>query len=126
MDAGIVVPTVFFIALTAMVVTYILNQARTRRLLIERGTAGESYAAVLAAEGRLRTLSALRWGLVTAGFALGLIVADALGHRPFHGVPGGGEGVVFLGIALGFLAYYALTRREDPAAGPAHTAAPAV
>jgi hypothetical protein len=126
MDAGIAVPTVFFIALTAMVVTYILNQARTRRLLIERGTAGESYAAVLAAEGRLRTLSALRWGLATAGLALGLIVADALGHRSFNDSPGVGEGVILLGVALGLLAYYALTRREGPAAGPTHTPVPAL
>ncbi|HEX8386738.1 MAG TPA: hypothetical protein VF576_11170 [Rubricoccaceae bacterium] len=116
MDEGVVVPTVLFLAVTTMVVTYILAQARTRRLLVERGTAGESYAAVLTAEARLRTLSALRWGLTVAGLALGLIVADALGHRPFDDAPGGGEGIVLLGVALGLLAYYALTRQERPPA----------
>ncbi len=119
MDEAIAIPAIVFFSIAATIIVYVLSHARTRRLLIERGLMDERYSAVLAAEARLRTLSALRWGLVTAGFALGLILADALGFGLFSGPPGGGEGLVSLGVALGSVAYYFVARRETfPAGAP--------
>lgn len=110
--AGELVPITLFLVTAAVVIVGILSRARNRRLLIERGLMDERYSAVLAAEARLRTHSALRWGLVLGGFSLGLIIADTLGAEPFLGPPGTGEGAVLLGAALGFLAYYLVARKE--------------
>ncbi len=111
MDSGLLVPTVLFLAVAATLITLILSGARTRRMLVERGFMDGRYSEVLSAEARIRTFSALKWGLVLAGFAVGLVIADLanlLGDEP----QASGFGIVILGAASGFLAYWRLMRNE--------------
>lgn len=117
MNESLVVPVVRFLALAATFITFILSAARSRRLLVERGFMDGRYAEVLAAESRVRTRGALKWGLVLAGFAAGLVVADLL--RLLGGSPqAAGLGIVVLGAAAGFLAYWRVARREPLDAPP--------
>ncbi len=115
----ILVPIFLFAAIAATFITLIVSRAQTRRLMIERGVFGADYAAVLAAESRMRTLSGLKWGLVLGGIGLGLVLLTLLGLGDSEDLSAAAFGLVVLGAAAGFLGYYLITRKESlPLAGP--------
>ena len=105
------VPIFLFVAIAAVLIVPVVMRAQTRRLMIERGLFGPDYAAVLGAEARMRTLAALKWGLVLGGVGLGLVLLPLFGlddDKPSAAA----FGLVVLGAAGGFLGYYLLSRKE--------------
>ncbi|WP_420455735.1 alpha/beta fold hydrolase [Rubrivirga sp.] len=96
------------LSVAAVIIAFIWSKGATRRRLIDQGMLNEGYALALDAEARAARWTALRWGLVLAGFGAALVVSGALGLDGQGAAP---WGLAALGAALGYVAYFFASAR---------------
>ncbi len=121
-DTGTVVPIAFLlsVAFTLVGLTKTISDGRTRRRLIDAGTAPELARVIAGAPKEDPGLFAtLKWGIVTGTVGLGLIVVQFLPYRPDEPIV---LGLLLVFTALGLLGYYASARRLLRATRSAGTA----
>ena len=109
MDPGIVAAIIIGIIFTGTVsiINAFLNY-KLKRKLIESGQVNDTSINILGEqeEGRY---SALKWGLVVLFGGLGLVILEFIPHHVNSPFP---YGLVSSFVALGFLIYYFLVRKE--------------
>ncbi len=96
------------LSVAAVIIAFIWSKGATRRRLIDQGMLNEGYALVLDAEARAARWTALRWGLVLAGFGAALVLVEALG---LDGQGAAAWGFPALGAALGYVVYFFASSR---------------
>ena len=86
-----------------------IAEARTRKQLLEANVTPEYAAAIMAPIGGGDLAGSLKWGIVTTGVAIALMVASYLevDDSAF------GLGIVLLGAGLGLLTFYSIAKRQQ-------------
>jgi len=106
---GELVPIIAIISVfgsTILFVTTLTNYSLKRKL-IDKNMVNEDTAKIFKKETGKQ--SALKWGLIVLFGGIGLIIIDALRLDGDEAMPYGIEAVC---IAIGFLSYYAIARKE--------------
>ena len=97
------VPIAFLLSVVA--ITKIIADSRTRSKLIEKGVSAEEARALLSLPGRSARDSSLKWGLVTAGIGMALVVVHL---AAFHGDDPIVPGLILLFAGAALLGHYLL------------------
>ncbi|GAB4244524.1 MAG: hypothetical protein Tsb0034_22730 [Ekhidna sp.] len=90
-----------------MFVSLITNYALKRKL-IDKGLVGSESANLFQTESGKQ--NSLKWGLIILFAGIGLIIIDAMGLDGDEAMPWGIEAVC---VALGFLLYYSIVKKES-------------
>lgn len=106
---GELVPIVAIISVFGSTILFVsvLTNYSLKRKLIDKNMVNEETANLFKKETGKQ--SALKWGLIALFGGIGLIIIDVLRLDGDDAMPYGIEAVC---IALGFLTYYAITRKE--------------
>ena len=106
---GELIPIIAIISVfgsTILFVTVLTNYSLKKKL-IDKNMVNEETANLFRKETSKQ--SALKWGLIVLFGGIGLIIIDSMGLDGDEAMPYGIEAVC---IALGFLGYYAITRKD--------------
>lgn len=103
------IPIVAIISVFGSVILFvrILTNYALKKKLVDKGMVNDESSQLFTES--INRHSALKWGLIIFFGGLGLIIIDAMGLDGDEAMPYGIEAVC---IAVGFLIYYALVKKE--------------
>ena len=103
------IPIIAIISVFGSVILFvsILTNYSLKKKLIDKDMVNPETANLFSTQGNKH--NALKWGLIVLFGGLGLIVIDAMGLDGDNTMPYGIEAV---SIAIGFLIYYAIMKKE--------------
>jgi hypothetical protein len=100
-------PLIVMFLVTAFIVKIILDH-QTRKKLIEKGMLDENVKYLYADKPESRILSSLKWGMISIGIGMAILIGQVAPPELQEEVTIGG---MFILAGLGLLIYYALAHR---------------
>ena len=110
-ESEVIIPVVLFIAIAAILISYITSKHRERMAIITKGMASDDIKAIYTHEIKRSPLGSLKWGILFVMAGLAVLVGNYLRDR-FYVEDGVVIGLVCLFVGIGLVLFYALATKK--------------
>ena len=110
-ESELIIPVVLFIAIAAVLITYISARHRERMSMIDKGMTSEDIKALYTREVHRSPLNSLKWGILFVMAGLAVLVGNYL-HAQYYVDEGVIIGMICLFVGIGLVVFYGLAAKK--------------